>query len=281
MLSQRKQLWFAWKFLSLWYQTQQSWILLLEWLCCDLLENFYLCGIKHNPNEQRTRLYGLWFAWKFLSLWYQTQLQIDYNILLTRCDLLENFYLCGIKHNTRSKMVQKFQSCDLLENFYLCGIKHNWKRYPTAFLCVVICLKISIFVVSNTTTRLFSFPFWLLWFAWKFLSLWYQTQLHYSLRQHDEGCDLLENFYLCGIKHNHPTQKPVPLLVVICLKISIFVVSNTTTTATPTTTIKLWFAWKFLSLWYQTQLSIVVSCYRISCDLLENFYLCGIKHNAA
>ncbi|MDZ3818802.1 hypothetical protein QP525_011615 [Prevotella bivia] len=42
--------------------------------------------------------------------------------------------------------------------------------------------------------------------------------------------------------------------VVICLKISIFVVSNTTNTG--------------------------VALAQGSCDLLENFYLCGIKHNS-
>ena len=323
-------MWFAWKFLSLWYQTQQSWILLLEWLCCDLLENFYLCGIKHNPNEQRTRLYGLWFAWKFLSLWYQTQLQIDYNILLTRCDLLENFYLCGIKHNTRSKMVQKFQSCDLLENFYLCGIKHNNHRNTYHYHQVVICLKISIFVVSNTTLHCsFLLPYQL-WFAWKFLSLWYQTQpevripgrslccdllenfylcgikhniyqFHHSMTcvviclkisifvvsnttitmpfGYRSSCDLLENFYLCGIKHNFKASFSTRSVVVICLKISIFVVSNTTRCAPWWLDYRLWFAWKFLSLWYQTQQAIKILLFIISCDLLENFYLCGIKHN--
>ena len=69
--------------------------------CCDLLENFYLCGIKHN--QSITILFNilLWFAWKFLSLWYQTQ-----------------------------------QAA----------------------------------VLSGWVLRL--------WFAWKFLSLWYQTQLY-------------------------------------------------------------------------------------------------------
>ncbi|KXO16142.1 hypothetical protein HMPREF3202_01429 [Prevotella bivia] len=43
--------------------------------------------------------------------------------------------------------------CDLLENFYLCGIKHNRLRFLLSSGLVVICLKISIFVVSNTTDR--------------------------------------------------------------------------------------------------------------------------------
>ncbi|MDZ3818800.1 hypothetical protein QP525_011605 [Prevotella bivia] len=66
--------------------------------------------------------------------------------------------------------------CDLLENFYLCGIKHNWAYCEFERNPVVICLKISIFVVSNTTTLVKAYR--------------------------KDGCDLLENFYLCGIKHN-------------------------------------------------------------------------------
>ena len=66
--------------------------------------------------------------------------------------------------------------CDLLENFYLCGIKHNLRQEISLLWAVVICLKISIFVVSNTTFLLGLFI--------------------------NPSCDLLENFYLCGIKHN-------------------------------------------------------------------------------
>ena len=143
----------------------------------------------------------------------------------------------------------------------------------------MICLKISIFVVSNTTY----FIFWLivntLWFAWKFLSLWYQTQLIYFFLSCHNSCDLLENFYLCGIKHNNMRKMLIRVSVVICLKISIFVVSNTTSGLLSQTLLLLWFAWKFLSLWYQTQLRDKGCQTIFRCDLLENFYLCGIKHN--
>ncbi|KXU55795.1 hypothetical protein HMPREF3218_0202362 [Prevotella bivia] len=40
----------------------------------------------------------------------------------------------------------------MLENFYLCGIKHNGVMKVLKGEVVVICLKISIFVVSNTTS---------------------------------------------------------------------------------------------------------------------------------
>ena len=47
---------------------------LLRYICCDLLENSYLCGISNNSKPP---------------------------ILLIQpgCDLLENSYLCGISNN--------------------------------------------------------------------------------------------------------------------------------------------------------------------------------------
>ncbi|KXO16306.1 hypothetical protein HMPREF3202_01427 [Prevotella bivia] len=58
--------------------------------------------------------------------------------------------------------------------------------------------------------------------------MWYQTQLITIFLQSNSRCDLLENFYLCGIKHNKAHIGHIVYSVVICLKISIFVVSNTT-----------------------------------------------------
>ena len=44
--------------------------------------------------------------------------------------------------------------CDLLKNIYLCGSNNNSAHMSTGFSFVVICLKISIFVVAITTDSL-------------------------------------------------------------------------------------------------------------------------------
>ena len=169
----------------------------------------------------------LWFAWKYLPLWYQQQLFL----------FPYYFYSC----------------CDLLENIYLCGINNNVEVNEKVFDAVVICLKISTFVVSTTTER-WSFYLWLLlWFAWKYLPLWYQQQLNKSTSNGQE--------------------------VVICLKISTFVVSTTTLDIILLIKSLLWFAWKYLPLWYQQQLIQEPWPEAESCDLLENIYLCGINNN--
>ena len=66
--------------------------------------------------------------------------------------------------------------CDLLKNIYLCGSNNNSAKKPQKRVDVVICLKISIFVVATTTI-----PF-----------------IHYILIR----CDLLKNIYLCGSNNN-------------------------------------------------------------------------------
>ena len=43
--------------------------------------------------------------------------------------------------------------CDLLKNIYLCGINNNAIGFLSSAMRVVICLKISTFVVSTTTKQ--------------------------------------------------------------------------------------------------------------------------------
>ena len=172
-------------------------------------------------------LLWLWFAWKFVPLWYQQQLGIKPIVSVICCDLLENSYLCGISNNVASLMELQVEvviclkirtfvvsattcfngmyvyfSCDLLENSYLCGISNNSAVSRMKPSCVVICLKIRTFVVSATTSLSRLDSVHMLWFAWKFVPLWYQQQLLKRRR----------NF----------------VIVVICLKIRTFVVSATT-----------------------------------------------------
>ena len=67
------------------------------------------------------------------------------------CDLLENIYLCGINNNLYTRLYSLSNGCDLLENIYLCGINNNIIANTAPITQVVICLKISTFVVSTTT----------------------------------------------------------------------------------------------------------------------------------
>ena len=195
----------------------------------------------------------LWFAWKYLPLWYQQQPDETRISRRKSCDLLENIYLCGINNNvlrkanlcgfvviclkistfvvsttTLSSPLPPPLSCDLLENIYLCGINNNALLIRSLMLSVVICLKISTFVVSTTTGTKERSTQRMLWFAWKYLPLWYQQQPRHLNHLTNLRCDLLENIYLCGINNNSLATKEPSGTVVICLKISTFVVSTTT-----------------------------------------------------
>ena len=194
-------LWFAWKFVPLWYQ-QQRWSSELTPVCvviCLKIRTFVVSATTM-ANQIIGRVL-LWFAWKFVPLWYQQQHPIG-KILVTI-------------------------GCDLLENSYLCGISNNRVRASMLSPSVVICLKIRTFVVSATTYCRIKSSSSMLWFAWKFVPLWYQQQRHDDMETKDG--------------------------VVICLKIRTFVVSATTLNQWRISFFLLWFAWKFVPLWYQQQ----------------------------
>ena len=175
-----------------------------------------------------------------------------------------------VSATTANRCTYILSCCDLLENSYLCGISNNNLSHFIDIIGVVICLKIRTFVVSATTTFKYANYFFPLWFAWKFVPLWYQQQLTASFEFNERSCDLLENSYLCGISNNLRSYQGNYSVVVICLKIRTFVVSATTSNQQATYHRQLWFAWKFVPLWYQQQLRrigsnniLVVICLKI------------------
>ena len=194
-------LWFAWKYLPLWYQQQLGGKVNMTILVVICLKISTFVVSTTTFWVRSFIAIGLWFAWKYLPLWYQQQQSTHWHI--------------------------RYISCDLLENIYLCGINNNRELAISLTEPVVICLKISTFVVSTTTKGVLLRDELLLWFAWKYLPLWYQQQRYHT--------------------------SITPVLVVICLKISTFVVSTTTSTQNSSTYFWLWFAWKYLPLWYQQQ----------------------------
>ena len=209
-----------------------------------------------------------------------------------------------VSATTHIHWIVKLSCCDLLENSYLCGISNNSAWKWLYFCAVVICLKIRTFVVSATTEIQPYCNIFLLWFAWKFVPLWYQQQLLLEMLLPRMCCDLLENSYLCGISNNFASFYYLREWVVICLKIRTFVVSATTGSNRQPEYLgcdllensylcgisnnlirnaqgqsKLWFAWKFVPLWYQQQPNVGAGMTPLRCDLLENSYLCGISNN--
>ena len=67
------------------------------------------------------------------------------------------------------------------------------------------------------------------------------------------GCELLQNVYLCSSKHNMYSRINLVGVVVNCFKMCIFAVASTI--------VPINIEWQ------------------VSCELLQNVYLCSSKHN--
>ena len=68
-------------------------------LCCDLLENSYLCGISNNWMNSTHIECVVVICLKIRTFVVSATTQFRENIYELRCDLLENSYLCGISNN--------------------------------------------------------------------------------------------------------------------------------------------------------------------------------------
>ena len=172
----QNSLWFAWKLVHLQYRKQQWRHLRFSPKSCDLLENSYICSIANNTINYTTSIVVLWFAWKLVHLQYRKQQNIG-KAFIDGC-------------------------CDLLENSYICSIANNLLFRKLLFAMVVICLKTRTFAVSQTTHRGFGLYWQPLWFAWKLVHLQYRKQHYRMIRHRGNGCDLLENSYICSIANN-------------------------------------------------------------------------------
>ena len=120
-------------------------------------------------------------------------------------------------------------SCELLSESYLCIIFYNREHW---------------------VLRIF-----MLWIAFRIVSLHYLLQLAKRSRVSRSRCELLSESYLCIIFYNAEIQVNTPKMVVNCFQNRIFALSFTT-----------------------------ANCplvYRGSCELLSESYLCIIFYNGA
>ena len=92
-------------------------------------------------------------------------------------------------------------------------------------------------------------------------------------------CDSLSNLYLWHIKYSNIFADTDITAVVIRFQICIFDILNTAYDDTLKTYIKLWFAFKFVSLTYEIQPSSLVKTLGLCCDSLSNLYLWHIKYS--
>ena len=119
--------------------------------------------------------------------------------------------------------------CELLQNVYLCISTYNFATKATHNVAVVNCFKMCIFALARTT-------------------------VHQNLI-FVQGCELLQNVYLCISTYNLGVSSNPPLSVVNCFKMCIFALARTTILTSQ-------LSWR-------------------SCELLQNVYLCISTYNSS
>ena len=215
----------------------------------------------------------------------------------------EKFVSLLIEQHPSGKYMSTTGGCDLLKNSYLCLLNNTTGSRRTPSRSVVICWKIRIF--AYWTTPMFSprpRTLWL-WFAEKFVSLLIEQHQVKNLAMMDRvvicwkirifaywttptpsfgllmaSCDLLKNSYLCLLNNTHGEEEEVRARVVICWKIRIFAYWTTPSSRSSSSTHRLWFAEKFVSLLIEQHRPLSFAPHTSRCDLLKNSYLCLLNN---
>ena len=143
--------------------------------------------------------------------------------------------------------------CELLSNVYLCKRKNNENSVFSLCHPVVNCFQMCIFARGKTTYSFDTLSIFLLWIAFKCVSLQEEKQQHLQ-------------------------QYPVKQ-VVNCFQMCIFARGKTTMYLYRTTWKRLWIAFKCVSLQEEKQLNAKTLYEMICCELLSNVYLCKRKNN--
>ena len=152
--------------------------------------------------KSRKKSRQLWFAFKFVFLyWVIHQAGRNARIVVNSCDLLSNLYFCI-----------------------------GWYTKPSCPTCgahVVICFQICIFVLGDTPTTNLMPKYRKLWFAFKFVFLYWVIHHSHVHAQAEYRCDLLSNLYFCIGWYTKQAADAASSPVVICFQICIFVLGDT------------------------------------------------------
>ena len=271
-------LWIAFKLLSLQGQRQPVSLKEAVETVVNCFQITIFAGAKTTSLPILCACWLLWIAFKLLSLQGQRQLTNYYTchnmvvncfqitifagakttchctpLLHLRCELLSNYYLCRGKDND----IRQFRSSvQLWIAFKLLSLQGQRQHEIGCVLVlfVVNCFQITIFAGAKTTAIGIARGHYVLWIAFKLLSLQGQRQLHCRFSSAGSSCELLSNYYLCRGKDNILVLYAVFIIVVNCFQITIFAGAKTTGFNIQLFWDSLWIAFKLLSLQGQRQL---------------------------
>ena len=119
----------------------------------------------------------------------------------------------------------------------------------------------------------------MLWIAFKFYYLRDEEQLMNRFHWIVNGCELLSNFIIFGMKNNVDDKGAKSDLVVNCFQILLSSGWRTTISWCCQTRPQLWIAFKFYYLRDEEQLLSKILINFECCELLSNFIIFGMKNN--
>ena len=93
------KLWIASKCVSLHYHVQPCWISCTCWICCELLQNVYLCIITYNEVEQKLQDRLVVNCFKMCIFALSRTTESEKHLAEIGGELLQNVYLCIITYN--------------------------------------------------------------------------------------------------------------------------------------------------------------------------------------
>ena len=198
--------------------------------------------------KSRKKSRQLWFAFKFVFLYWMIH-------------QLSN----GNSH---------WRCCDLLSNLYFCIGWYTLYASRRSQTPVVICFQICIFVLGDTPTGLRISPAKALWFAFKFVFLYWVIHRNGIRKKLPKCCDLLSNLYFCIGWYTDYSAIDTAAFVVICFQICIFVLGDTPRCRVRKRGTALWFAFKFVFLYWVIHQAALSLLFPPCCDLLSNLYFC-------
>ena len=148
--------------------------------------------LETTPARSYIPMVTLWFAFKLVSLNHWKQLLLPFHSfrLVVICFQISIFEPL---ETTNTYLASR---CDWLWfAFKLVSLNH-WKQHGfmhISFGPVVICFQISIFEPLETTRHFTSWGWYVLWFAFKLVSLNHWKQLSIRNNFRGKSCDLLSN----------------------------------------------------------------------------------------
>ena len=190
-------------------------------------------------------------CWKIRIFAYWTTPSRNSGRASHSCDLLKNSYLC-LLNNTMFSPRPRTLWLWFAEKFVSLLIEQHQVKNLAMMDRVVICWKIRIFAYWTTPTPSFGLLM--------------------------ASCDLLKNSYLCLLNNTHGEEEEVRARVVICWKIRIFAYWTTPSSRSSSSTHRLWFAEKFVSLLIEQHPAQRSLLSHQGCDLLKNSYLCLLNN---